>query len=433
MSILRSMNTGAAGLRSHSAAIGVTGDNIANVNTVGFKRSRAVFEDLLGRSIAGSTTTIPSAGAGSRLAHIQQMWTQGALLTTEAPTDLAISGGGFFMVEGNAGGLNSRFYTRAGQFSIDVNGDLVNPNGLQLLGYSADAAGTIGATLGPLSVSGSTLPASATTAVDIAVNLDSNEPVLAVPWDPANPGETSNFATNVTVYDSLGNSHQVTVYYRKTADNAWDWHAMVDGGEITGGVAGVPFEGASGSMTFTTDGALDTETVGPSDWDFVGGATPDQVIDFDFGESIAEGGDGFGGTTQLANDSVTTRAEQDGYTGGSVAGLSIAADGTITGVFSNGQRRVLGQVALADFTSEAGLDRGGENLWVETPRSGEALVGTPTAGGLGSLVAGALEGSNVDIGQEFVDMIAYQRGFQANSRVITTADEMFGEVVNLKR
>lgn len=431
MSILRSMNTGAAGLRAHGAAIGVTGDNIANVNTVGFKRSRGVFEDLLGRSIAGSSA-IPQAGAGSRLAHIQQMWTQGALLTTEAPTDLAISGGGFFMVEGNAGGIDGRFYTRAGQFAIDTDGQLANPNGLRLMGYTADDAGTLGATLGPITVGGRTLPASPTTEATIAANLDSNEAVLAAPWDPANPGETSNFSTSTTVYDSLGNAHEVTVYYRKTADNAWDWHAMVDGGDVTGGTAGVPFEGASGSLTFTTEGALDTETAGASTWDFVG-ATPGQTVDFDFGESIAEGGDGFGGTTQLASDSVTTAIEQNGFSGGNVAGISVAADGTVTGVFSNGQRRVLGQVALADFASEAGLDRAGQNLWVATERSGEALVGAPGAGGLGSLVAGALEGSNVDIGQEFVDMIAFQRGFQASSRVITTADEMYGELVNLKR
>lgn len=431
MSILRSMNTGAAGLRAHGAAIGVTGDNIANVNTVGFKRSRGVFEDLLGRSIAGSSA-IPQAGSGSRLAHIQQMWNQGALLTTEAPTDLAISGGGFFMVEGNAGGIDGRFFTRAGQFSIDATGQLVNPNGLQLMGYSANDSGTLGADLGPISVGGRTLPASATTEATISANLDANEPVLAAPWDPADPGATSNFSTSTTVYDSLGNAHEVTVYYRKTADNAWDWHAMTDGGDVVGGTAGVPFEGASGSLTFTTDGALDTETPGPSTWSFTG-ATPGQTIDFDFGESIADGGDGFGGSTQLANESATNGIEQNGFSGGNVAGISVAADGIVTGVFSNGQRRVLGQVALADFGSEAGLDRAGQNLWVATERSGEALVGAPGAGGRGSIVAGALEGSNVDIGQEFVDMIAFQRGFQASSRVITTADEMYGELVNLKR
>ncbi|MEZ4250394.1 MAG: flagellar hook protein FlgE, partial [Polyangiales bacterium] len=397
MSILRSMNTGAAGLRAHGAAIGVTGDNIANVNTVGFKKSRGVFEDLLGRSIAGSSA-VPQAGAGSRLAHIQQMWTQGALLTTEAPTDLAISGGGFFMVEGNAGGIDGRFYTRAGQFSIDAQGQLVNPNGLALQGYTADASGAMGAALGSITVGGMTLPASATTTANVSANLDANEPVLAAPWDPADPSGTSNFSTSITTYDSLGNAHEVTVYYRKTADNAWDWHAMVDGGDVTGGTAGVPFEGASGSLTFTTDGALDTETVGASSWDFVG-ATPGQTIDFDFGESIAEGGTGFEGTTQLASDSVTTAIDQNGFRGGNVSGIAIAADGTVTGVFSNGQRRVLGQVALADFASEAGLERAGSNLWAATDASGEALVGTPGAGGLGSVVAGALEGSNVDIGQ----------------------------------
>jgi flagellar hook protein FlgE len=237
----------------------------------------------------------------------------------------------------------------------------------------------------------------------------------------------------VTVYDSLGNGHQIITYFNKTGTNSWDWHAMVDGGELLGGTQGVPTEGASGSLTFTTAGALDTEVTNSSTWDF-NGATPGQIIDFDFGTNISgEAGTGLDGTTNFASPSTTNSATQDGYAAGSVTGLNINATGTITGVFTNGQRRTLGQIAVASFKSVDGLARGGQGLWVQTEDSGEALLGAASTGGRGAIVSGSLEQSNVDIGREFVDLIAYQRGFQANSKVIQTADEMYGELVNMKR
>lgn len=430
MSIIRSMSIGAAGLRAHTEALGAVGDNIANVNTVGYKRERAIFEDVLGRSVAGGNS-IAISGAGSRMAHIESMWTQGALMTTDAPTDLAVSGDGLFIVNGNVDGVTGSFYTRAGQFSIDEGGFLVNPDGLRLQGYPADETGALSATLGDLRVTGTTIPATPTAAVDLAVSLDANAPVLAAPWDPLDPAATSNFATSVTVYDSLGNAHESTVYFRKTAAGAWDWHAMVDGAEVAGGTPGVPEEGGTGTLAFDTTGAL-TADAGASTWDFVG-ATAGQAITFDFGTSIAEGGTGLDGSTGLAGASHVVALQQDGFAGGSVSGLRIEADGNITGVFSNGQLRTLGAVALADFASVDGLARTGHNLWSESRESGEPLVGAPGSGGLGAIVAGALEGSNVDLGTEFVDLIAYQRGFSANSRIITTADEMYQELVSLKR
>jgi flagellar hook protein FlgE len=433
MSITRTLNTGASGLRSHSEAIGVVGDNIANVNTVGFKKQRAGFEDVLGRAVAGSANMAPTAGAGSKLAHIEQMWSQGALLTTDSPTDLAIAGNGFFVVEGMANGQQGRYFTRAGQFSLDQSGNLVNPHGLNLVGYTADANGTMGTTPGALNVSGSSVPARSTSTVDMAVQLDSNAAVPAA-WDPADPAGTSNFSTSVTVYDSLGNSHEVTAYFRKSADNSWEWHAMVDGGELNGGTAGTPQEIGTGTLTFTSSGALDTETPGATSIDFTGGAAAGQAIAFDFGESITgDGGTGMGATTQFASESATTGLAQDGYAAGSVASIGIDSDGTITGAFTNGQRRVLGQVALASFAAQDGLERTGQGLWTATNTSGEALIGAAESGGRGSIVSGALEQSNVDIGTEFVNLIAYQRGFQANSRIITTADEIYSELVSLKR
>ncbi len=431
MSIMRSLNTAAAGIRTHAAALAVTGDNIANVNTVGYKRSRANFSDMLGRSIAGSSAS-PQSGAGSKIGSIQQMWQQGALMTTDSPTDLALNGSGFFVVSGNVAGVEGSYYTRAGQFTVDAEGFMVNGEGLRLQGYPADATGAVGGSVGDLRIDPGTLGATATTTADIAANLDADAPIPPA-WDPADPGGTSNFSSSVTAYDSLGNAREITVYYRKTADNSWEWRAMTDGAEITGGTPGTPFEGASGTLTFTTSGELDTETTTASSWDFTG-AAPGQAIAFDFGDSITtDGGTGLAGSTQYASPSSVTGLSQNGFGAGEVAGIQIGQDGTITGVFTNGQRRTLGQVAVADFASADGLERAGQGLWIETSESGEPLVGAGGSGSRGAVVAGALEGSNVDLAREFVDLIAYQRGFSANGRIVTTADEMYQELVNLKR
>lgn len=437
MSILRSLNIGVSGLRSNSEAISITGDNIANVNTVGFKRQRGVFQDVLGRSVVTYETN-ETAGAGSRLAHVEQMWAQGALVTTDSPTDLAIQGDGFFVVEGNLAGAEARYYTRAGQFHVDNEGRIVNTEGMRLQGWMADPNGTMIPTITDLVVNQGTVPASPTTAVRLAVNLNSDDPVVPAPgFQITDPGGTSNFSNNVTVYDSLGNAHEMTIYYEKQAEGAtgatWGWHATIDGGEITGQTPGTPFEIATGTLTFNTDGALDTETTSLNTVDFLN-ATQGQVITFDFGTSITTDlGTGLDGTTQFSSPEATIAIEQDGYAAGSIAGISIAENGVVTGIFSNGQERALGQVLTADFANTNGLERAGEGLWMQTLESGEALLGAPDAAGRGGIVSGALEQSNVDLGTEFVNLITYQRGFQANSRVITTADEMYGELVNIKR
>jgi len=425
------MTTGAAGLRAHSEALGVTGDNIANVSTVGFKRSRANFEDVLGRSVAGATA-IPLGGSGSRLAHVQQMWQQGALITTGAPTDLALSGDGLFIVSGNSDGVDGDFYTRAGQFTLDQAGFIVNPDGLRLQGYPAEDDGRLSAVVGDLQGEGGTVAAVPTANVALATNLDARAVPPAGGFNPADPANTSNFSTTSRVYDSLGTAHDVTLYFVNTAAGAWDWHAVVDGGELIVGTAGTPTESASGTLAFNTAGALTAETTVASTWNFVG-ATPGQVIAFDFGTSIAEGGTGLGQTTQFSSVSSVAALTQDGSAAGQVSAIRIESDGVITGVFENGQTRTLGQVAVADFANTTGLARNGNNLWSETRDSGLPLVGAGGTGGRGLIVSGSLEASNVDLGSEFVDLIQYQRGFSANSKIITTADEMYQELVNIKR
>jgi flagellar hook protein FlgE len=431
MSILRSLQIGVSGLRSNSDALSVAGDNIANVNTIGFKRSQGIFQDMLGRSSAAAAPGEES-GAGSRLAHVEQAWSQGALVTTDSSTDLAISGDGFFVVRGSLQGATGDYYTRAGQFHVDNSGVLVNVDGMHVQGYTAASNGTMGSTVGDINVTPGTVPASATGNVAMAANLDAGSTVPAA-WDPLNPTGTSTFSNNVSVYDSLGKSHEITTYFRNQGGNSWEWHAMVDGGDLTGGTAGVPTEGASGTITFTTNGALDTETTAASTWNFAG-ATQNQAIAFDFGTSITtDGGTGLDATTQFSSPSTTTGLSQDGFAAGSVAGISINPDGKVMGTFSNGQTRVLAQLATAKFADVNGLSRGGQGLWFQTEASGQALVGVAGTGGRGALVSGSLEQSNVDLGTEFVNLISYQRGFQANSKVITTADDMYGELVNIKR
>jgi flagellar hook protein FlgE len=427
MSILRSMNIGASGLRAQGSALEVVADNISNVNTIGYKRSRAQFTDILGSSVVGGGAV--SAGAGASLAGISQIWTQGAIINTERSTDMAISGKGLFVVSTNIGPA----YTRAGQFTIGGDGAIQNAQGWVLQGYSADIAGNLSAATGDLVINTGTLPAVTTTEVTFAVSLNSETPVATVPWDPTDPSASSSFSTGVTVYDSLGTPRDLTVYFRKTAANTWDYHVMTDGKNVTGGVPGTPFEGASGTLLFDTEGRLSDEVPLASSWDFVG-ATPGQAIDFDFGTNITtELGSGLDGVVQFGTANTVNGTTQNGYGAGTISSIAISRDGIIDGVFSNGQRRVVGQIAVANFASFEGLRRAGDGLFLQSRESGEPLLAGAQTGGRGSIQGQALEQSNVDLATEFVDLIAYQRAFQSNSKIIQTADEMYQEVVNLRR
>ncbi len=428
MSIWTSLYTGASGLQAHGDAIGTVGDNIANVSTVGFKSGRASFEDVLG----GTAPNGQRFGNGVRLAGVNTQFGQGSLQQTGAKMDLAIRGNGFFTVTGNHDGIPGNYYTRDGQFHLDNSGTVVNNDGLKLQGYNIDASGNLSATVGDLVIGGQSAP-NPTTAVNMAVNLDSASTTPALPFDPLNPGTTSNFSTSTTVFDSLGAPHRADVFFRANGGGAWDWHAMVDGGELTGGTPGQPTEIATGQMTFTTDGKLDTETPGASAANFLN-ATPGQAIVFDFGDAITtDAGTGVGGTTQFAGASSVTGVDQNGFGAGELVDVLIADDGTMRGVFSNGQSRDMARIALANFQSEDGLARAGSQLFLETPDSGQALIGAASTGDRGAVSAGALEGSNVDLGNELVTMIAFQRAFAANSKTVTTADEMLQEITNLKR
>jgi flagellar hook protein FlgE len=432
MTVLSSMNTGVSGLKAESDALGVTGDNIANVNTSGFKAQRAVFEDVLGHSIlAGTSTGLP--GSGVRIGDIQQMFTQGSLSNTGVSTDVALNGDGFFVVKGTVDGVSSDFYTRAGEFVIDKDGKLSNTSGLKVQGYQANGDGTFAASLSDVTAPTAALPARATTALNITANIDSSAAVITAAWDPQDPANTANFSTTMSIYDSLGNAHTADVYFRKTADNAWDYHVLVPGADLNPPVVGNS-EVGSGALTFTTNGALNAETVTtPISATFGGGATAAQAITVDFGTSITDGGTGLDGTTQFAGPSNVSAQKQDGYASGDFSGVQVDGQGVVTGLYTNGEKIAMSQLGIAKFRSNDGLGRAGQNLWISTRESGTAALGTAGSGGRGATTGGALEGSNVDLAGEFVSMIQHQRSFSANSKTITTADEMLQELIQLKR
>jgi flagellar hook protein FlgE len=237
----------------------------------------------------------------------------------------------------------------------------------------------------------------------------------------------------MTVYDSLGTPHTVSVYYRRTAANTWEYHALANGGELTGGVAGRNTEIAAGTLAFTPNGALQSNTVTSGGTVSFVGAVPAQPLAYNFGTSIAAGGTGLDGITQFGTPSSVGAQSQDGYAPGDLNAVRIDGDGTVNGIFTNGETIAIGRLAVAKFRSNDGLDRAGHNLWTATRDSGEPAVGSAGTGGRGSIVAGSLEQSNVEVTEQFVDLIAHQRAFQANSKTITTADQMLQELMNISR
>ncbi|HWP04190.1 MAG TPA: flagellar hook-basal body complex protein, partial [Polyangiaceae bacterium] len=261
-------------------------------------------------------------------------------------------------------------------------------------------------------------------------NLDASEAVPATAWDVLDPANTSNFSTTLTMYDSLGAGHTVDVYFEKTAAGAWNWHGVTDGADV-GGTAGVNTEIATGTLTFDNTGKL-TGVTGNTGVAVTFTNAAAQTIDFNFG-TPSPAGTGLDGITQFASPENVSSQSQDGYSSGDFSGVAVDGQGVVTGLYTNGQQLAVGQLAIAKFRSNDGLGRAGQNLWIETRDSGTAAFGTAGSGGRGAVSAGALEGSNVDLAEEFVGLIQHQRSFSANSKTITTADEMLQELINIKR
>jgi flagellar hook protein FlgE len=432
MSLMTALYTGASGLEGNSLELSVVGDNIANANTIGFKGSRAAFADAMAQSLIGNSPNgAGQRGLGQKLQMVQRILTQGALTNTGLNTDLAIEGSGFFQLHGSHNGAVGTYYSRAGQFTIDEDGFLVNLENLRVQGYSADPTGAINAAgVGDLQIGNASTAALPTSGITLRANLQSDAIVPAA-WNVAQAATTSNFSTSVNVYDSLGDAHQIDVYFRKSAAGAWEWHAVTDGGGLTGGTAGTATEVASGTLTFDTQGRLTATTTGASTFNPAGAVNP-QPLAFNFG-TPAPGGTGLDGVTQFAAPSAASFINQNGYGSGDLSRVTIDPQGRVVGAFTNGQTRVLGQVTLANFEAPDQLQRLGGNLFAEMPSSGPAVVGAPSTADRGAVIAGALEQSNVDMAGEFIRMIAAQRGFQANAKTLNTADQLLAELMTIKR
>jgi flagellar hook protein FlgE len=406
MGILSSMFTAVSGLSAYGNALAVIGNNVANVGTVGFKSSRAAFAELISASLSSANLQV---GLGVHLNAVQGNFTQGSLNTTGNTLDLAVDGDGFFQLQ-NASGTT--FYSRAGQFQVDKLGQVIDPNGQLLQGYQATAGGVITGAIGNITLT-STNSAPQPTAVSmIKANLDATATAPTPAFSITDP-TSYNFSTSQTIYDSLGSAHNLTLYFVKSSTaNTWNLYRQIDGGAAT----------AATNLVFNTSGALTSGGSQALSLTIAGGAATPQTVTVDFTNM-----------TQYGSKSAVLDQTQNGYASGSLQKVSIDPQGKVVAQFTNGQTRLLAQVVLSRFANPQGLVRSGDNLFAQSNDSGSPVVGAPGNNGLGRVVSGALEQSNVDLGKEFVDMIVTQRAFQANSRAITTSDEMLQELVNLKR
>lgn len=426
MGILRSFNIGVSGLNATGTGMGVISDNIANAGTTGFKASRAEFQDVLASSLKGIDGG-DQLGAGVKLGHVKSMMTQGDIARTESITDLAINGNGFFRVEAPFG----PGYTRDGSMNFDKEGNLVNGDGYKVLGFQSNEDGEITNKMGPIKLGNTTIPAKATSEIKLNMNLDSR--VNVKQFDANDPENTSNFSHSVTVYDNVGTARLVSVYYNKTADNNWNYRAMVDGKDASGGEAGTMVEMASGTLSFTDKGVLQEEIEGNNAFNFNKGAAQGQQIKFSWGESVAEGGTGLDATTQYGDDSAIARTTQDGETAGTLRSLSFNDNGVLTAVYDNGASREIAAVGIAKFENNEGLFKVGKNLFKESIKSGQSSMGKPGEAGRGEVLAKSIELSNVDIATEFVSLMKAQRNFSANAKTLQASDQMLQEVLSIKR
>ena len=429
MAFLRSLFAGVSGLRNHQTMMDVIGNNIANVNTVAFKYGRASFSELYAQTLRGAGRPLDNTGGtnpmqvglGMSVNTLDTIFSQGSIETTTNQTDLAIQGNGFFIV--NKGG--KQFFTRAGRFDLDQNGRLVNPgSGAILQGKMADAAGVVpsGTSLQDIYINKDIKsPAKATTEVKFAGNLDASAAVYDA---VANTG--GKVDSSVTLFDSLGNEIDMTLRFTKTGPNSWSWSASIPDPKPATTSTNV----GNGSVTFNDDGTLQTMSGSPITITPTSGAAV-MTVDLDFGTPSATAPGNFSGLTQSSGTASVTAREQDGYASGLLGNITIDAGGKILGTFTNGMVQTLAQIMLAEFNNPGGLIRSGDNAYDVSGNSGTAAIMTP--GETSSVVAGALEQSNVDLADEFTKMITAQRGFQASARVITTSDEFLQEVVNLKR
>ncbi|MBQ9282978.1 MULTISPECIES: flagellar hook protein FlgE [unclassified Treponema] len=463
--MMRSLYSGVSGLQNHQTRMDVIGNNIANVNTTGFKRGRVNFQDMISQQLAGASKPTEEKGGvnpkevglGMTVAAIDTVFTQGNLQSTGISTDVAIQGNGFF-IEKNG---EKSYYTRAGAFSLDQNGTLVNPaNGMRVQGWMArelngEMVVQTAATPTDLVIPvGSKDPAKATQNINFACNLNKNTPEI-----PENPTEADvakgTWNTEFKIYDSFGNEHLLNVNFTRVRGNPNQWTATVqidpDNADFTQTRVGLgTTDGVENTFTVSFDNngtlAAVTDSAGNNsnpDGEIILQASytvPDSNPDADgnpyrqtMNINLGTIGSMINTVTQSASASSTKAFYQDGYTLGYLENFKIDSTGSITGVYSNGTNRTIGQLAMATFANQNGLEKAGDNTYVKSNNSGEAKINAAGIAGGGTFLAGALEMSNVDLTEQFTDMIVTQRGFQSNAKTIQTADTLLETVLSLKR
>ena len=463
--MMRSLYSGVSGLQNHQTRMDVIGNNISNVNTNGFKRGRVNFQDMISQQLSGAAKPTDELGGvnpkevglGMTVASIDNVFTQGNLQSTGISTDLAIQGNGFFVMKNG----EETFYTRNGAFGLDMDGTLVNPaNGMRVQGWMAEEINgqmlvTTAATPEDLIIPvGSKDPAKETTNVNFACNLNKNTPEI-LEGASADDIFKGTWGTEQKIYDSFGNEHMLSVSFRRVVGNPNQWEATVvidqDNADYTQTRVGLGTTDGVGNtflVNFDNFGALQSVT------DTAGNVTNPEgqvVLQTSFAvadSNVDEQGNPYRQTlninlgtigsfkdtiTQSASKSTTKAFYQDGYTMGYLDNFKIDSSGIITGVYSNGTNRTIGQIAMATFANDRGLEKASDNTYVDSNNSGMARIGESGVAGKGSLMAGALEMSNVDLSEQMTDMIVTQRGFQSNAKTITTADTLLETVLSLKR
>jgi len=410
-----------SGLTADATALSAIANNLANQNTTGYKDTQVLFTDLFYQNLGTTGAGDPiQLGAGAQVGSMPGNFTQGSLQSTGVPTDVAIQGDGFFAVQ--QGGVTS--YTRAGDFTIDSSDFLVTSGGQQVLGYPAvnGVVNTAGG-VAPLQLgAGITSPPAATQNVQIDTNLNAGDAV----------GTT--YTTPVTIYDSLGNTHTLTFSFTKTATNTWGYSLSIPASDLAPANPAPTGVLSTGTLTFNGDGTLISTAANGSLGNITGIAIngfADGAQDMTFNWNVLNGATPV--ISQVAAPDSTTATQQDGASSGSLLNFAIGPDGTITGSFSNGKTAALGQLALASFSNEQGLQRNGDTDFIPTLASGQAVLGVPGTGGRGTLSGGSLELSNVDIATEFANLIVAQRAFEANAKAVTTFDTITQDTINLKQ
>ncbi|MGP3507786.1 flagellar hook protein FlgE [Paracidovorax citrulli] len=424
-----SFQQGLSGLNAASKNLDVIGHNVANSGTVGFKASRAEFAEMVANAIGSAGGT--NAGIGVELSAVAQQFNQGNISVTGNSLDVAINGDGFFTLQQPDG---SRAYTRAGNFKLDSNGQLVTNTKAQVMGYALDpiTGKRTASNAAPLTFPTSKpIPAKQTTTITAEFNLDARAPnaagdATATPPVPATPRST--YGTSINVYDSQGVAKPVSLYFQKNGANTWDVYDRLDDATANPPVVATPI----GQIKFDNSGKIVSPAATAPETGFQMPLTvkptppnPNGLADYTVNIKLD-------GVSQYGKAFAVSNLSQDGYTAGELTGISIENNGTVMTRYSNGVTRAEGQVALASFRNTQGLASVGNNNWVETFQSGQPVLGTPTEGKFGGLRSGALEDSNVDLTAELVNMMTAQRAYQANAQTIKTQDQVMSTLVNLR-